>query len=138
MGSSRIAKPEWVAAAGAAVAWVGALSLAAQTPRTPAPAAPARAAAGPSQGWPGYGGGPAQIRYSSLTQINKTNVSKLAVAWTYDTGEAGAMQTQPIVVDDVLYGYTPTHKAFAAQGRHGRAALDVRFGYSAAADPIAA
>ena len=44
------------------------------------------------------------IRYSSLTQINRTNVSQLEVAWTYDSGETGGLQTQPIVVDGVFYG----------------------------------
>jgi len=67
----------------------------------------------------GYGGGPEQNRYSSLKQINRNNVKRLAVAWTYDTGEAGAMQTQPLVVGDVLYGYTPTHKTFAVNASTG-------------------
>jgi len=67
----------------------------------------------------GYGGGPEQTRYSRLAQINRTNVKQLEVAWTYDTGEPGAMQTQPIVVGDVLYGYTPTHKAFAVNAATG-------------------
>jgi len=75
-----------------------------------APAAPAV--------W-GYGGGPEQTRYSRLAQINRTNVKQLEVAWTYDTGEPGAMQTQPTVVGDVLYGYTPTHKAFAINAATG-------------------
>jgi quinoprotein glucose dehydrogenase len=46
-------------------------------------------------------------------------VKQLEVAWTYDTGETGAMQTQPVVVGDVLYGYTPTHKAFAVNAATG-------------------
>src|SRR6266545_192017 len=67
----------------------------------------------------GYGGGPQQNRYSPLRQINRSNVKQLEVAWTYDTGEPGAMQTQPVVVGDVLYGYTPTHKAFAVNAATG-------------------
>src|SRR5215510_13530959 len=67
----------------------------------------------------GYGGGPEQNRYSALKQINRGNVKQLAVAWTYDTGEPGAMQTQPMVVGDVLYGYTPTHKTFAVNAGTG-------------------
>ena len=66
-----------------------------------------------------YGGGPRQQRYSALTQISRANVSQLQVAWTYDTGEPGAMQTQPVVIDRVLYGYTPTHKAFAIDAATG-------------------
>lgn len=72
-----------------------------------------------NRGWPGYGGGPEQIRYSSLTQINKANVNQLEVVWTYDTGEPGAMQTQPLVLGRVLYGYSPTHKAFAVNADTG-------------------
>src|SRR5215831_19306479 len=74
-----------------------------------------------------YGGGPEQIRYSRLTGINRGNVTRLQVAWTYDTGEPGALQTQPVVVAgiagarDVLYGYTPTHKAFALDAATGTA-----------------
>jgi quinoprotein glucose dehydrogenase len=68
-----------------------------------------------------YGGSPDQSRYSSLSQINRANVRSLRVAWSYDTGETGGLQTQPVVADGVLYGLTPNHKAFAldaATGRH--------------------
>jgi quinoprotein glucose dehydrogenase len=83
----------------------------------------ARAATPPSGqvDWPGYGGGPRQIRYSTLGQINKESVARLEVAWTYDTGERGAMQTQPVVVNGVLYGYTPTHKTVALNAATGEA-----------------
>lgn len=70
-------------------------------------------------GWTAYGGTAEQARYSSLNQINRANVQRLAVAWTFDTGETGAMQTQPIVIDGVLYGVTPTHKAFALDAATG-------------------
>jgi len=81
-------------------------------------AAQSRSPATTSPDWI-YGGGLEQQRYSPLTQINRANVARLAVAWTYDTGEPGAMQTQPVVVGDVLYGYTPTHKAFALNAATG-------------------
>jgi len=73
------------------------------------------------RGWAAYGGGPEQIRYSRLNQINRANVKQLEQAWLYDSGETGGLQTQPIVVDGVLYGVTPSHKAFAlgaATGEH--------------------
>jgi quinoprotein glucose dehydrogenase len=66
-----------------------------------------------------YGGNHQQQRYSSLAQINRTNVARLAVAWTYDTGETGAMQTQPVVVEGVLYACTPRHKTFALRAATG-------------------
>ncbi len=77
------------------------------------------AAPGDYRTWSAYGGGPEQIRYSSLRQITRANVSRLQVAWTYDTGEKGTLQTQPVVVGDVLFGYTPTHKAFAIRADTG-------------------
>src|ERR1700722_7199249 len=39
--------------------------------------------------WKAYLGGPGSEQFSSLTQINKTNVNQLQVAWTYATGEKG-------------------------------------------------
>lgn len=69
--------------------------------------------------WSAYGGTPDQSRYSSLTQINKSNVKQLTVAWTYDSGEEGGLQTQPIVADGVLYAYTPSHKTFAVRADTG-------------------
>ena len=71
--------------------------------------------------WPAYGGGPAGNRYSPLKQINRSNVSKLHVAWTYDTEDGtGDPQTQPIVVGGVLYGVTPTHKVIALDAATGK------------------
>jgi quinoprotein glucose dehydrogenase len=80
----------------------------------PQPAAPAS-----YRTWSAYGGGPEQIRYSRLDQINRGNVAQLQQAWIYDSGESGGLQTQPIVVDDVFYGVTPSHKAFALRAATG-------------------
>ena len=70
--------------------------------------------------WPRYGGDDAKTRHSALTQINRGNVGQLALAWQHDTGEKGDTQTQPIVVGRTLYGYTPSHKAFALDATTGR------------------
>ncbi len=40
-------------------------------------------------------------------------MKELAVAWSFDTGEQGGLQTSPIIVEGVLYGITPTQKVFA-------------------------
>jgi quinoprotein glucose dehydrogenase len=69
--------------------------------------------------WPVYGGDAAKTRHSSLSQIHRGNVASLTTAWTFDTGEKGDTQTQPIVVGRVLYGYTPKHKAFALDAATG-------------------
>lgn len=70
--------------------------------------------------WSTYGGQPANDHYSPLNQINKSNVSKLKVAWTYDTGEAGGMETNPLIVGNVLYSYTPSQKVFALDAATGK------------------
>ena len=63
-----------------------------------------------SADWPAYGGGLEDIRYSPLKQINRKNVSRLQVAWTFDTGDAfrgSEFQCNPLIVDGVLYSTTP-------------------------------
>jgi quinoprotein glucose dehydrogenase len=70
--------------------------------------------------WPAYGGAPENTHYSSLEQINRSNVKKLTVAWSFDTGEQGGLQTSPIIVDGVLYGITPTQKIFALDAATGK------------------
>jgi glucose dehydrogenase len=71
-----------------------------------------------------YGGGPAQDHYSPLTQINRSNVSRLQVAWTYDTGEKKSgdygLETTPLIVDGVLYGLTPSQTVFALNAATGQ------------------
>ena len=70
--------------------------------------------------WPVYGGTPENNHFSPLAQINRKNVNRLAVAWTFDTGESGGLQTSPIVVNGVLYGLTPTQKVFALNAATGQ------------------
>jgi quinoprotein glucose dehydrogenase len=75
-----------------------------------------------AQEWPAYGGNPEGTRYSPLKQIDRSNVARLQVAWTYDTGGRGALQTQPIVVNGVLYGNTPTGHVIALDAATGKPA----------------
>jgi len=70
--------------------------------------------------WPVYGGQPANQHYSSLTQINRSNVKKLKVAWTYDTGEDGGLETSPLIVGRTLYAYTPSQKVIAIDAITGK------------------
>ena len=72
--------------------------------------------------WP-INGGVDNIRYSPLVQINRDNVSKLQVAWTYDSHDAftaSEMQSNPVVVDGVLYATTPTLKVVAVNAETGQ------------------
>jgi quinoprotein glucose dehydrogenase len=70
--------------------------------------------------WPVYGGSLEGTHYSSLAQINRSNVKQLAVAWSFDAGETGGLQTSPLIIGDVLYGITPTQKTFALDAATGK------------------
>ncbi len=52
--------------------------------------------------WPSYNGNPRGNRYSPLTQINSSNVSKLRAAWVYSPGGSG-LETTPVVIGGVMY-----------------------------------
>ena len=69
--------------------------------------------------WPVYGGTSENNHYSRLAQVNRTNVKQLEIAWSFDTGERGGLQTSPIIVDGILYGLTPTQKVFALDAANG-------------------
>ena len=51
--------------------------------------------------WRDYGGGPDNSKFSTLEQIDRSNISKLEVAWTYPYGET---LFNPVVVHGVVYG----------------------------------
>jgi quinoprotein glucose dehydrogenase len=70
--------------------------------------------------WPAYGGASENTHYSSLAQIDRTNVKELTVAWSFDTGEQGGLETSPIIVDGILYGITPTQRVFALDAASGK------------------
>ena len=80
-------------------------------------------AAPPYREWTVYGGGPDSIRYSALNQINRENVSRLQVAWTFDTGDAfpdSEMECNPIVVNGLLYATSPQLRLIALDAATGR------------------
>lgn len=49
----------------------------------------------------------ANLRYSKLDQINKDNVGKLQVAWTFSTGVLRGHEGAPLVIGDIMYVHTP-------------------------------
>jgi len=74
--------------------------------------------------WKVYGGTKDANHYSSLTQIDTTNVSQLQIAWTYHTGDADTtfhtqIQCNPIIQNGTLYGTTPKMKLFALDAALG-------------------
>jgi quinoprotein glucose dehydrogenase len=86
-----------------------------QSPHNKAASAPKKQA-----DWPVYGGTPGNLHYSSLAQINTKNVAGLVKVWSYDTGEAGGLETSPLIIGGVLYAYTPTQKVIALDAATGK------------------
>ena len=70
--------------------------------------------------WPTYLGDKGRSLYSPLRQINRSNVTQLKVAWTYDTGDKGEYQANNLVVQGVLYTASPTRKVIALDAATGR------------------
>src|SRR5580692_2249440 len=82
-----------------------------------------------AQDWPFYGGDQAGTKYSPLNQINRSNVSKLKLAWEWKTGEAplsefkttpGNFEVTPIMIGGVLYLSTPYNRVVALDAASGR------------------
>ncbi len=80
----------------------------------------------PSIEWPSYGNDPGCSRYSTLNQINKSNVSKLKPAWTFHCGDASQRRPQttiectPLIDDGVFYCTSPKLKVVALQAGTGK------------------
>ncbi|MCH2613405.1 MAG: PQQ-binding-like beta-propeller repeat protein [Opitutales bacterium] len=70
--------------------------------------------------WAYYLGHPSSSQYSTLDQINRSNVGQLEVAWSYDTGEQDMYQTNQLVVDGILYAATPNSRVIALDGAAGK------------------
>jgi glucose dehydrogenase len=71
-------------------------------------------------GWPVYNGSLDGDHYSRLAQINRTNVHRIKVAWSFDTGEEGVLENNPLIVGRVLYAYTQSQKAIALDAATGK------------------
>jgi glucose dehydrogenase len=75
---------------------------------------------GQHRDWPVYGGDAENTHFSRLHQINRKNVTRLQIAWTFDTQESGGLQTSPLIVGNVLYGLTPSQKVLALDAATGK------------------
>ncbi len=59
-------------------------------------------------------------RFSPLDQINRSNVSKLGLAWSYATGTRRGLEATPIVVDGVMYATGSWSVVYALDAATGR------------------
>ena len=74
--------------------------------------------------WPVYSADKSGSKYSSLTQINRSNVHKLKLAWTFRTADmrarpATTIECNPLVVRGVMYITSPGLKAVALHAATG-------------------
>lgn len=81
--------------------------------------------------WPVYGHDAGGSRFSPVDQINDQNVSKLKIAWTFQTGElktyegtnaieSAAFEATPIMIHGTLYFTTPSCRVFAVDATTGK------------------
>ena len=78
--------------------------------------------------WTAYGGTTNGLRFSSLKQITRDNVSKLDVAWTYHTGDVRdaekdateyTFEATPLKVNNSVYFCTPHNEVHALNPETG-------------------
>jgi quinoprotein glucose dehydrogenase len=79
-------------------------------------------------GWPAYGNDAGGTRYSTARQINRTNVARLKLAWSYRTGameqktelvRKAAFEATPILIDKKLFLSTPYNHVVALDPQNG-------------------
>jgi len=72
-----------------------------------------------SNDWPGYNGDPGGNRYTTLSQITKANVARLAPRWMFTIPNAARLQGTPVVVGGLMY-VTVANECFALDAGSGR------------------
>jgi alcohol dehydrogenase (cytochrome c) len=72
-----------------------------------------------SADWPTYHGTMGGNRHTSVDQINKTNVSRLAPAWMFTLPETSRLEVTPVVVNGVMY-VTAVNECYALDAGSGR------------------
>ncbi|MEO0901480.1 MAG: PQQ-binding-like beta-propeller repeat protein, partial [Bacteroidota bacterium] len=69
--------------------------------------------------WSTYLGDKANTHFTTLKEIDSTNISSLKIAWEYESEDFGQMQMNPIVVDTLLYGVTAALRVVALHAATG-------------------
>src|SRR5438874_4823500 len=78
--------------------------------------------------WPFYGGDQGATKYSTLSDISRTNVAQLKLAWSWATGETpkdqprarpGNFQATPLMIGDTLFLSTSYNRVVALDANTG-------------------
>ena len=80
---------------------------------------------GAGKDWPVYMADNFSSHYSNLDQITRDNIDNLELAWQYHSedsipGEHTQIQCNPIIIDGILYGTSPSLKVFALNAETGK------------------
>jgi len=70
--------------------------------------------------WRSYGGSPDGSQYSALQQIDRSNVKKLQIAWTYRTGDDRRYAFNPLVIDGTMYVLAKNNAIVALDAATGK------------------
>ena len=83
--------------------------------------------------WPTYGNDAGGLKYSPLADVNRSNVAKLAVSFTWEAHESavpaseaqkaarpGQFQVTPLAIHDTLFFSTPFNRVIALDATSGR------------------
>ena len=85
--------------------------------------------------WPSYNGDPSGNRYSKLTQIDKSNVGRLAPRWIFPMPGATTIENTPLVVDGVMY-VAQANESWALDAGTGKSLWRFQAGGQVIANPI--
>ena len=109
-----------------------------QAPAANPPAAnpPAAASGEPAGDWPRQGRDFAGWRYSPLAEIDKGNVGRLRLAWSFADGTLAGHEAAPLVVGATMYLVTPfPNHAYALD--LGKPGAPIKWQYAPAPTPVA-
>ena len=72
-----------------------------------------------AENWTSYNGDYTGRRFSSLREINRTNVAQMRAAWVFHPGNSQRLEATPVVVRGVMY-VTSANDVFALDASTGR------------------
>ncbi len=70
--------------------------------------------------WSQYGGSSDSAQYSSLRQIDRANVSRLRIAWSYKTGDGNKYLFNPLVAHGTIYVLARNNSIIALDAATGK------------------
>ena len=80
--------------------------------------------------WSTYLGSPDSSHYSALTQINRSNVDKLQIAWSYETENKRSYEFSPIIVGKTMYVLAKHTSVVALDAQTGKELWTYRSKYA--------